>query len=99
MGAGGRKSAFAFLIMKKTIIYIDGFNLYYSLKNTAFKWINPQKLSYCYLNSKQHQIKQIKYFTAKVKRKSEDSSNVTRQKYIFKGCPNNTRIRSDFWSI
>lgn len=25
----------------KTHVYIDGFNLYYRLKNTPYKWLNP----------------------------------------------------------
>ena len=65
--------------MKKTIVYIDGFNLYYSLKNTSFKWLNLQKLSNFYLSSKQHNITQIKYFTALVKEQLEDPSNTIRQ--------------------
>ena len=64
---------------KKTFIYIDGFNLYYRLKHTPYKWLNLQKLSEFYLNPKQHNIIKIKYFTAQVKRKSDDTSNVTRQ--------------------
>ena len=65
--------------MKKTIIYIDGFNLYYRVKYTPYKWLNLQKLSQFYLDLKQHQIVKIKYFTAQVKRKPNDSSNVIRQ--------------------
>lgn len=63
----------------KTFIYIDGFNLYYRLKDTPYKWLDLQKLSSFYLNLKQHKIVKIKYFTAQVKRKLNDSSNVTRQ--------------------
>ena len=54
--------------MKKTIIYIDGFNLYYRLKDTSYKWLNLQKLSKFYLDPDQHNIvNKIKYFTALVK--------------------------------
>ena len=65
--------------MKKTIVYIDGFNLYYSLKNTSFKWLNLQKLSDFYLEPRQHQITQIKYFTALVKESAKGRLNITRQ--------------------
>ena len=68
--------------MKNTIIYIDGFNLYYSLKDTPFKWLDIQQLSNCYLNPEKHKISQIKYFTARVKRKLNDSSNIMRQ-YLY----------------
>ena len=63
----------------KTFIYIDGFNLYYRLKDTPYKWLDIQKLSEFYLSLKQHKITKIKYFTAQVKRKLNDPSNVTRQ--------------------
>ena len=65
--------------MKKTIIYIDGFNLYYRLKDTPYRWLNLQKLSEFYLNPKQHNIIQIKYFTALVKRVSDNNSNIIKQ--------------------
>ena len=65
--------------MKKTIIYIDGFNLYYSLKKTAFKWLNLQKLSSVCLDPHKHEIVNIKYFTARVKGQLKDPSNTTRQ--------------------
>ena len=63
----------------KTFIYIDGFNLYYRLKNTPYKWLNLQKLSETYLNPKEHDIIKIKYFTARVKRKSDNNSNIIKQ--------------------
>ena len=65
--------------MKRTIIYIDGFNLYYRLKGTPYKWLNLQKLIQFYLKPKTHEIKKIKYFTARVKRKPNDASNIIRQ--------------------
>ena len=65
--------------MKKTIVYIDGFNLYYRLKQTPYRWLNLQSLSEAYLPPEQHNIIQIKYFTALVKGKKEDHSNVSRQ--------------------
>ena len=44
-GRGQAKACFCFFYdMKNTIIYIDGFNLYYSLKGTPFKWLNIQQL-------------------------------------------------------
>ena len=62
-----------------TIVYIDGFNLYYSLKNTPYKWLNIEALVNSVLDSSWHNIIQIKYFTAQVKRKPRDPSNVIRQ--------------------
>ena len=63
----------------KTIIYIDGFNLYYRLKYTPYKWLNFQKLSEFYLKPPQHNIQKIKYFTAPVKEQLKDPSNTIRQ--------------------
>ena len=63
----------------KTFIYIDGFNLYYRLKHTPYKWLNLQKLSEFYLNPKQHDIIKIKCFTAPVKEQQKDPSNTIRQ--------------------
>ena len=62
-----------------TIIYIDGFNLYYSLKDTPYKWLNIEKLVKSILDPAWHNVAQIKYFTARVKRKPKDPSNVIRQ--------------------
>ena len=50
---------------KKSIIYIDGFNLYYgALKDTSFKWLDLT----LYFNRlrQDDDIQNIKYFTAKV---------------------------------
>ena len=62
-----------------TIVYIDGFNLYYSLKDTPYKWLNIEKLVKFVLDPSWHNITKIKYFTARVKRKTRDPSNVIRQ--------------------
>ena len=47
-----------------TIVYIDGFNLYHSLKNTPYKWLNIEKLIQSVLDSSLNKIIKIKYFTA-----------------------------------
>ena len=65
--------------MKRTIVYIDGFNLYYRLKKTPYKWLNIQKLSQSYLDLKQNQIVKIKYFTARVQSSRKDSLKDTHQ--------------------
>ena len=51
-----------------TIVYIDGFNLYYSLKKTPYKWLNLKKLIENILDPSLHKILNIKYFTAVPKR-------------------------------
>ncbi len=57
-------------VPKKTIIYIDGYNLYYSrLKNTSFKWLDVVCLFRDQLLKQQDpdaQVIAVKYFTAPV---------------------------------
>lgn len=51
--------------MKRSIIYIDGFNLYFgALKGTRLKWLDLQK--YFTLLRPNDEIQQIRYFTAMV---------------------------------
>lgn len=48
-----------------TIVYIDGFNLYYgALKGTAFKWLDLETLSARLLPG--HAVVAVKYYTARV---------------------------------
>ncbi len=65
--------------MNRTIVYVDGFNLFYRLKNTPYKWLDLKELSKFYLHSQQHDIKKIKYFTARVQSTSADPLKDTRQ--------------------
>jgi uncharacterized LabA/DUF88 family protein len=57
-------------VPKKTIIYIDGYNLYYSrLKNTPFKWLDIVTLFRDQLLKQQDpsaEVVAVKYFTAPV---------------------------------
>jgi len=49
----------------KTILYIDGFNLYYSaLKGTPLRWLNPMTLAGN--TFPRNQISAVKYFSARV---------------------------------
>lgn len=62
----------------KTIVYIDGFNLYYgALRNTPYKWLDV--LTLCNLLLPKNQIIQIKYFTALVSARSNDPDQPNRQ--------------------
>ncbi len=49
-----------------TNVYIDGFNLYYGLKNRwpEYKWLDIQ--SFCQSLLPQHHLNRIRYFTARV---------------------------------
>ena len=67
----------------KTIVYVDGFNLYYgAVKDTPYKWLDINKL--CQLLLPKHTIHQIKYFTARVVARPSDPDQPTRQQvYCF----------------
>ncbi|MCY4644507.1 MAG: NYN domain-containing protein [Bacteriovoracales bacterium] len=67
--------------MKKlnTAVYIDGFNLYYKIRLTSYKWLDLGKLPSLVLGENYHIVK-IKYFTAIVKSSPKDPSKPERQK-------------------
>ena len=62
----------------KTIVYVDGFNLYYgALKGTPYKWLDVAKL--CQNMLPGHDITHIKYFTAHVTSRPNDPQLGMRQ--------------------
>ena len=64
----------------RTVIYVDGFNLYYrALRGTRFKWLDLGNLFRRVLQPK-HQIISIKYFTARVSETPRDPKKPIRQK-------------------
>ena len=59
-------------------VYVDGFNLYYGcLKDTPYRWLNLAKLSGLLVPS--HTINKIRYFTAPLLRRAENSGQHQRQ--------------------
>lgn len=61
-----------------TIVYIDGFNLYYgAVKNTPYKWLNVQTL--CQLLLPNYNLVKIKYYTASVSARPSDPGQPVRQ--------------------
>jgi len=66
----------------RTIIYIDGFNLYYGLRSKGWRkyyWLNLQCLSQKILKLDQRLIA-TKYFTARVSAGNKTTSNNVREK-------------------
>ena len=62
----------------KTVVYVDGFNLYYgAVKDTSCKWLDIARL--CQSLLPKNQIVQIKYFTALVKSRPHDPNQPKRQ--------------------
>lgn len=63
----------------RTYVYVDGFNLYYgAVKDTPYKWLNIRKLCRRLL-SQQNRILKIKYFTARISARANDSDKPMRQ--------------------
>jgi len=78
----GPPSAALLLSMKRTFVYIDGFNLYFrALKNTPYKWLDLKKLSENILSS-DHKITGIKYFTAIMTGREDPQAPIRQQTYI-----------------
>ena len=62
----------------KTIVYVDGFNLYYgAVKGTPYKWLNIPKM--CRLLLPRNEVVRVKYFTARVSARPGDPDLPTRQ--------------------
>lgn len=66
----------------KTIVYIDGFNLYYrALKKTKFKWLNLQALCEAVL-PKECEIVGINFYTARISGRIDPNSPRDQQVYL-----------------
>jgi len=68
-------------VAMRTAIYVDGFNLYYWLKPSPFRWIDVKRLALIALahRSFHHQVVSVKYFTARVSRTPADPGKQVRQ--------------------
>lgn len=65
----------------KTYVYIDGFNLYYAIKDTGCKWLDPKQMTEQVVPSAQ--VEKIRYFTARVSG-AVDPGAPGRQQVLFK---------------
>ena len=67
--------------MKKTLVYIDGYNLYYGLlkESPGAKWLNPHALVAA-MFKEEHEICSIKFFTARIRTYPHDIAAEERQK-------------------
>ena len=67
----------------RTFIYVDGFNLYNrSLKDTPYKWLDLLALSKMLLDLNKHEIKTIKYYTARVSEMGDPRRPIRQETYI-----------------
>jgi len=78
--------------MKRTIAYIDGYNLYYGLlKGTPWKWLDPEALVRSQLRT-DHEIVSVRYFTAPIRTYPHDNAAVDRQKIYLQALSTRDRV-------
>ncbi len=67
----------------RTIIYVDGFNLYFRLleKRPSLKWLNVKTLAANLLNS-QNTVVGVKYYTARVSGRTDMTAPARQQIYL-----------------
>lgn len=67
----------------RTIVYVDGFNLYYRLleKRPHLKWVNPKALAEQALSA-QNQVTQVRYYTARVSGRTDPTAPARQQVYF-----------------
>lgn len=61
-------------------MYVDGFNLYYRLRRTPYKWLDLAAMMDQLLPN--HEIRKIRYFTARVKPLDDPGSPVRQDAYL-----------------
>jgi hypothetical protein len=68
--------------MARTIVYIDGFNLYYcALKGTSHKWLDIAAMSAASLPHG-YQIQAINYYTVRISRRVDPSAPARQHAYL-----------------
>jgi hypothetical protein len=68
--------------LARTIVYIDGFNLYYrALKGTPYKWLDIVALSQAVLPSTCH-IQAVKYYTAHISGRLDPKAPARQHAYL-----------------
>ena len=78
-------SAFWVSELRKTNVYIDGFNFYYgSVKGTRYKWLDFSKLFSLLLPPGKNSINRIRYFTALVRPRPSDPQQALRQQIFLR---------------
>jgi hypothetical protein len=65
--------------VKRTNVYVDGFNLYYGIgeRTSPYRWLDLRTL--CHLLLPDHEIGRIRYFTSIIEDRPKDPGQVQRQ--------------------
>jgi hypothetical protein len=68
----------------KTIVYVDGYNLYYGLlRGTPYKWLDLYNLFQNQVLDKSTQVLEVRYYTAPVLKKSSDDPDSQKRQRIY----------------
>ncbi len=77
-----RPFAYSGSILSRTIVYIDGFNLYYrALKHTAHKWIDIAALSAAALPASNN-VQRVNYYTARISGRTDPTAPARQHAYL-----------------
>ncbi len=79
----------------RTIVYVDGFNLYYrALRDTPYRWLDPAALSDALLPD--DEVIEVKYFTARIKGLPHDPGAPTHQQAYLRAMDTLPRVKLEF---
>ena len=65
-----------------TIVYIDGFNLYYAIRGKGYKWLNVKALAELVLAKSPYIVTGVKYYTARVSGSTDPGQPARQQMYF-----------------
>lgn len=65
----------------RTAIYVDGLNLYYAIKKSNYRWLNPVELARLVLPP-EYRMERLRYFTAPVKPDFDPDAPKRQEVYI-----------------
>jgi uncharacterized LabA/DUF88 family protein len=78
----------------RTYVYVDGFNLYYGcLRGTPYRWLDLEKLARHLLPPRKHEIRWIKYYTARISARPSDPQQPTRQQTYLRALGTLPRVK------
>lgn len=81
--------------MKRTYVYVDGFNFYYgALRRTPFRWLNLDR--FCALMLPKNDVLRINYYTAKIGARPDDSEQPLRQQAYLRALATLPTVRAHF---
>jgi 6-hydroxy-3-succinoylpyridine 3-monooxygenase len=68
----------------KTVVYVDGFNLYYGLlRGTPFKWLDPYGLFQDHVLDAATRVEKVRYYTAPIKGSASDDPASPRRQQLY----------------